>query len=350
MITQETSLYSRFSLVILSATIGLLTGCLGSAPKRDNSLDFLHNRVTTQKRFDIQSDPYMQRMTESLFPVIDKIPIQIDCHDRETKGSYSEDMSAHCVRSQTLKAYEAFELKVDPEIPYCILRQESSNVKNDRDPYDVDFDRLAVCGGNGKKYCGVGLAQTTFSTWAGYDDILANDADKKEKMDRCLNMLSNASNQPRSYSSISFRSVNSSNVKDAIYDAKTEAPSNQLSPFYRDHAICVNALHISELRAAKSNARAKYAIRGKGKKRRKVYLSPSIAQAERIGAAYNGGGTAGYGSAIGQCVSSFRKYDETNLASADSIFIKPLSKAGNTVASREANNEHVSIDHDGNIN
>lgn len=312
----------------------LLAGCLASAPKKTSSSSDWSSTAAAFGNLRSSKSGSSINSIANPFAFAGNNQSEVNCHDRAGSGSYSEDTSPECVRAQTLRAYRALNLQMDPEVPYCILRQESSSVKDNSDPYEVEFNRLAVCRKNGK-YCGIGLAQFTFGTWSGYDKILRNNPEKQLMLTNCLNTLSSATTQPKQYSNVSIQQISPSMTESILNTAKTKIPGEALSPFYRDHAICMNALHLSEMPAAKQKSVGRYAIVGHGKNRRKVYPPSNHAQTQRLGAIYNGGGTAGYGSAIGRCVAAFRQYDNKHQASVDSFYLAPDSRQIRALATND---------------
>ena len=164
------------------------------------------------------------------------------------------------------------------------------------------------------------MAQFTFGTWSGYNKILATKPEQAEKLTRCLNTLSGASSNPKTYSTLTIKNISPSMTELLLHEAKTKAPTDALSPFYRDHAICMNALHLSEMSGSSGrNGRS---------------------QSRSLGATYNGGGTAGYGSAIGKCVAAFRAYDRSHQASADSFHLMPDTRRVRSLATSETSSDY----------
>ena len=279
------------------------------------------------------------------------------CHDKSSEGVYSEDMSAECVRSQTLLAHQIFNFnKIDPELPYCILRQESSKAKGVNDPFETSFDRLAVCTLNDNKkakhkselkshrttYCGIGLAQFTFGTWSGYESKMEENPDKQKMVLDCVNRLSQATNIPQTLTNVRLKNLTPSDLHDEIEKAKSKAPTSELSPLYRDHAICMNAYHLSELNKQDSNL--KYSIKNINGKISKRSQFKQASQNRLISNSYNTGsrngynkkdklGTPGYGNSIDSCVANFRDYDNARDIAANSYYIRPKGEYRETLAS-----------------
>lgn len=304
------------NVVIVLAGI-FLSGCLASTPKKTNRDLFLNTWISQNNKYIDDLNNYHHQNKQNPFASANE---SVACHDRSASGSYSEDQSPECVRSQTLKAYEALHLQMDPEVPYCILRQESSQVKDDQDPYQTDFNRLAICR-RGKKMCGLGLAQFTFGTWSGYDSLINEEPDKRALLTNCLNALAANTALPKNYSHPSIQQISPSHVDEIVLDAKTKPPGEALNPFYRDHAICMNALHLSEIPSSGRTTSANDAITGKGKNRRKIHTTAAVSQAQRLGDAYNGGGTAGYGKSIGRCVMAFREFDDQHNVASNTLYL-----------------------------
>jgi hypothetical protein len=277
---------SKISLISQILSLSLMTGCLATTPKKNDISSGFKPLYKAPVNLPTTNLTKTKTITSHTKTTNDVKPNTMDkkseyCTDRLTKASYTEDLSAGCIRNQTYKAYKVLGLKMDPEIPYCILRQESSNVKNNSDPFEVDFDRLGVCQKKSGTYCGVGLGGFTFGTWTGYETEFQNNPDKKALLEQCLNNLSSGlSNENYTavkYNVIHMKTMSGSIVEDARNDAQRLAPSNELNPFYRDHAICMSMLHLTEIGGSS--------------------------------AAYNAGGTKGYSSNIKSCAKGLHDYD-----------------------------------------
>ncbi|MEY4617643.1 MAG: hypothetical protein RJB66_2603 [Pseudomonadota bacterium] len=314
-----------------------IAGCLASAPKKPEPQNLFSSYQSKNKNNPFEFSDVKKLQEKN--PFATQVTDSSQCRDRLNSGSYSEDVSPECVRSQTLRAYQALNLQMDPEVPYCILRQESSSVKNNNDPYQVEFNRLAVCK-NKNKMCGVGLAQFTFGTWSGYERIIRSAPEKEQRLTDCLNALSKSTTHPLAYSNISIAQIKPSKAEDLLQIAKTKPPTTTLSPFYRDHAICMNALHLSEMPGSGRVSGGSYAIVGKANNRRQIRSTASAAQAHRLGAIYNGGGTAGYGASIGRCVAAFREYDNNHNVASNSFYLIDLNK-DRAIASSDANETNL---------
>lgn len=321
-------------LILFFSVFNLTTGCLSSMPKKTESSDRLGAILNTNS----SSPGKRPAMSPTQNSATKSEPAPLNCRDSVRSGAYSEDTSAECVRAQTLLAYNSFQLQMDPEVPYCILRQESSTVKDKDDPYQTDFNRLAVC--KKGKYCGLGLAQFTFGTWSGHESTIRSNSEKLEKLHQCLNTLAAATNNPRKYANISIPEIRPSDLETLLVNARSSGPSDQLTPFYRDQAICMNALHLSEMNINRPSVPRSYAVYGRGKNRRKV-VRRVASQSSSIGAKYNAGGTAGYGSNIARCVANFRAYDNAHSVAENTFYLKPNNRAAysNFVNRSPANNQ-----------
>jgi hypothetical protein len=309
-----------------------LSGCFGSAPTRPTeSFPIYQERIVTRPKTPISetsADPSASN-NEAQKPEPQKTSETTDyiCQDRRTQSSYSEDLSADCVRRQTMMAYKIFGFNMDPEIPYCILRQESSDPTAIGGPYVLSFNRFAGYPKKGRVYRGIGIAGFTFDTWSDFGTLISNSSSRYEKLQNCLNELSAGTNQPRFYNKVFINKIETKDAELLVNDAKTHPPTDELNPFYRDQAICMSAMKLSTAKPFHSSKKPVYAFKGKGKNRRKVLLTDIELQSRFYGGQYNGGGDPGYGSKIGNCVSEFRDYDNTKNVSPEQVYLRPKSES-----------------------
>jgi hypothetical protein len=239
---------------------------------------------------------------------------------------------------------------MDAEVPYCILRQESSDVKDNDDPYKTNFDRFGGYPRPKKGFHGVGLAAFTFGTWDDRNRVLANSPELTERLKECVTKLSSATIIPKTYHEVTLIKMRSPkgrsrrstvNVQAAVSEAKSKAPTSRLNPFYRDHAICMSALTLAEKTNEFDFAQAKRVGRIKIKTRHRTYVLKTRNDDEvyqAIGSLYNTdfqNGTKGYGKNIGKCVAGFRAYDRANnMMAKNSYFLDKTRLQNRTIASK----------------
>lgn len=177
------------------------------------------------------------------------------CSDDLDSSYFYQDNSYDCIKKQTYLAHIFFKAG-SPDLPMCIFQNETTN-----------FDFLSSEG------TGRGISQFVTETWSDMMVTLKKGSEDFDKVNQCVITLSKNTNHPlpddynvkkvdiyekTKKSSKEEKSKKSKKhvftKEELIADVKSTYENDTLTPYYRDHAICMNQYLLSKKKKVVHNS------------------------------------------------------------------------------------------------